>query len=34
VSLLSIYKRLRAFEATLADEPLDKIEAEPIRQGA
>jgi peptide/bleomycin uptake transporter len=34
VSLLSIYKRLRAFEATLRDEPLDRIEAEPIRQGA
>ena len=32
VSLLSIYKRLRAFEATLRDEPLDGIEAEPIRQ--
>lgn len=34
VSLLSIYKRLRAFEATLADQPLDKIEAEPIRQAS
>jgi peptide/bleomycin uptake transporter len=34
VSLLSIYKRLRAFEATLADEPLDRIEAEPIRQAS
>ena len=33
VSLLSIYKRLRAFEATLRDEPLDTIEAEPIRPG-
>ena len=28
VSLLSVYKRLRAFEATLADQPLDGIEAE------
>ena len=28
VSLISIYKRLRAFEATLADKPLDVIEAE------
>jgi peptide/bleomycin uptake transporter len=28
VSLISIYKRLRAFEATLRDKPLDGIEAE------
>ena len=28
VSLLSVYKRLRAFEATLSDQPLDGIEAE------
>jgi len=28
VSLISVYKRLRAFEATLADRPLDVIEAE------
>ena len=28
VSLISIYKRLRAFEATLQDKPLDTIEAE------
>ncbi len=28
VELLSIYKRLKAFEATLDEEPLDKIEAE------
>jgi peptide/bleomycin uptake transporter len=28
VSLISIYKRLRAFEATIADQPLDGIEAE------
>jgi peptide/bleomycin uptake transporter len=34
VSLLSIYKRLRAFEATLTGQPLDKIEAEPIRQAS
>jgi peptide/bleomycin uptake transporter len=32
VSLISIYKRLRAFEATLADEPLDTIEAEAVPQ--
>ena len=32
MSLISIYKRLRAFEATLRDEPLDAIEAEPVRQ--
>ena len=32
VSLISIYKRLRAFEATLADQPLDQIEAEPRPQ--
>ena len=32
VSLISIYKRLRAFEATLDDRPLDRIEAEPIGQ--
>jgi len=29
VELMSIYKRLRAFEATLRDQPLDKIEEEP-----
>jgi peptide/bleomycin uptake transporter len=29
VKLISIYKRLRAFEATLYDQPLPKIEAEP-----
>ena len=29
VKLISIYKRLRAFEATLFDQPLSKIEAEP-----
>jgi peptide/bleomycin uptake transporter len=28
VSLISVYKRLRAFEATLQDQPLDVIEAE------
>ena len=28
VSLISVYKRLRAFEATLQDKPLDLIEAE------
>lgn len=28
VSLISVYKRLRAFEATLSDQPLDVIEAE------
>ena len=28
VSLISVYKRLRAFEATLGDEPLAAIEAE------
>jgi peptide/bleomycin uptake transporter len=32
VSLISIYKRLRAFEATLRDEPLDVIEAEILPQ--
>ena len=30
VSLISVYKRLRAFEATLRDEPLDGIEAEVV----
>jgi peptide/bleomycin uptake transporter len=30
VSLISIYKRLRAFEAVLRDEPLDVIEAEVV----
>ena len=30
VSLISIYKRLRAFEATLQDKPLDLIEAEAV----
>ena len=29
IKLISIYKRLRAFEATLFDQPLSKIEAEP-----
>jgi peptide/bleomycin uptake transporter len=28
VSLISIYKRLRAFEATMRDAPLDVIEVE------
>ena len=32
VELLSIYKRLRAFEATLRDQPLDSIESEPSTQ--
>ena len=32
VSLISIYKRLRAFEAVLSDEPLDVIEAEILPQ--
>jgi peptide/bleomycin uptake transporter len=32
VSLISIYKRLRAFEALMRDEPLDVIEAEVTRQ--
>jgi len=32
VSLISIYKRLRAFEAVLSDEPLDVIEAEVLPQ--
>jgi peptide/bleomycin uptake transporter len=32
VSLISVYKRLRAFEATLRDEPLAPIEQEPIAQ--
>lgn len=30
ISLISIYKRLRAFEALMADEPLDLIEAEVV----
>jgi peptide/bleomycin uptake transporter len=30
VSLISIYKRLRAFEALMRDEPLDVIEAEVV----
>ena len=30
VELLSIYKRLQAFEATLHHEPLGKIESEPV----
>jgi peptide/bleomycin uptake transporter len=34
VSLMSIYKRLRAFEATLRDEPLAPIEHEPIGQAS
>jgi peptide/bleomycin uptake transporter len=32
VSLISIYKRLRAFEALMADEPLDSIEIEVVVQ--
>jgi peptide/bleomycin uptake transporter len=32
VSLISVYKRLRAFEATLQDRPLDVIEAEATPQ--
>jgi len=32
VSLISIYKRLRAFEALMRDEPLDVIEAEVARR--
>ena len=32
VSLISIYKRLRAFEALMHDEPLDVIEAEAMPQ--
>ena len=32
ISLISIYKRLRAFEATLRDQPLDSIESEPSTQ--
>jgi len=32
VSLISIYKRLRAFEALMRDEPLDVIEAEVTRR--
>ena len=30
ISLISVYKRLRAFEATLRDEPLGAIEAEAV----
>jgi len=30
VELLSIYKRLQGFEATLHHEPLGKIEREPV----
>jgi peptide/bleomycin uptake transporter len=30
VTLISIYKRLRAFEATISDKPLDEIEAEVV----
>jgi peptide/bleomycin uptake transporter len=33
VSLISIYKRLRAFEAMMRDEPLGAIEAEVVPQG-
>lgn len=33
VSLISIYKRLRTFEASMLHEPLDPIEAEPVPQG-
>ncbi len=32
ISLISIYKRLRAFEALMADEPLDAIEVEVVLQ--
>jgi peptide/bleomycin uptake transporter len=32
VSLISVYKRLRAFEATISDQPLDVIEAEVLPQ--
>ncbi len=32
VSLISIYKRLRAFEALMHDEPLAAIEAEVVIQ--
>jgi peptide/bleomycin uptake transporter len=32
VELISIYKRLKAFEATLTETPLDKIEQEPVSQ--
>ncbi len=32
VELLSIYKRLKAFEATLRDQPLNPIEGEPVTQ--
>ena len=32
VELLSIYKRLKAFEATLHDQPLNPIEGEPVTQ--
>ncbi|MBV8393149.1 MAG: peptide antibiotic transporter SbmA [Alphaproteobacteria bacterium] len=34
VTQISIYKRLRAFEATLNDKPLDRIEAEPVSQAS
>jgi peptide/bleomycin uptake transporter len=33
VSLISIYKRLRTFEASMRDKPLDPIEAEVVAQG-
>ena len=33
VELLSVYKRLRTFEAALGDEPLPKIEREPVAGG-
>ena len=33
VELLSIYKRLRAFEATIGDEPLPSIDREYIAKG-
>jgi peptide/bleomycin uptake transporter len=32
VELMSIYKRLRAFEATLHHEPLSSIEKEPVTE--
>jgi peptide/bleomycin uptake transporter len=32
IELISIYKRLKAFEATLTETPLDKIEQEPVSQ--
>src|SRR5262249_42917056 len=34
VSMISIYKRLRAFESVLSDQPLDSIEGETVAQQA